>query len=173
MGVFGGLTGSWGGLVLPFSSIVSHLLYSIRFCVEPNTVQLDNPVCSSGSRWCALCSDLLSQARAEEIHEGGEEGEPDGCNHFAGILHFILIYTLLYLSDNMCISVWQAVCGQQMLCLEWFAGKSWISIQMYFLVPCRVTFHFSQGRVVEFAPGEQSVDRSTLHSVCRKSFFWG
>ena len=94
MGVFGGLTGSWGRSGVPLSSIVSHLLYSIRFCVQPNTVQLDNPVCSSGSRWCALCSDLLSQARAEEIHEGGEEGEPDGCNHFAGILHFILIYTI-------------------------------------------------------------------------------
>ena len=28
-----------------------------------------------------------------------------------------------------------------------------------------------QGRVVEFAPGEQSVDRSTLHSVCWKKSF--
>ena len=26
-----------------------------------------------------------------------------------------------------------------------------------------------QGRVVEFAPGEQSVDRATLHSVCKEN----
>ena len=116
LGVLGVTEMLWGCLVVsrdpgevwcgvPLSSIVTHLFYSIRFCVEPNTVQLDNPVCSSGSRWCALCSDLLSQARAEEIHEGGEEGEPDGCNHFAGILQFILKYTLLFISDNMRISV--------------------------------------------------------------------
>ena len=59
------------------------------------------------------------------------------------------------------VSVRQAVCGQQMLRLERSAGFCWIFDKS------RIT-QVWQGRVVEFAPGEQTVDRSTLHSVCGK-----
>ena len=39
--------------------------------------------------------------------------------------------------------------------------------------PFKANNNTLQGRVVEFAPGEQSNDRSTLHSVCGNHMFGG